>query len=127
MVPDHPNLIIDCGLHPSLHSQCHHQIINGRLSVSNISIPPYTRRIWHYDKADIVAIRKCIEMCKWHEPFDKISCPNEQVKLLNEVLLNIYSTFIQNQIKTINSRHAPWITQAIRKFLRKRVMPIKTL
>ena len=116
---DHTNLIIDCGVHPSLHSHCHHQIIYGRLSVSNISLPPYTRRIWHYDKADFAAIRKCIEMFKWHEHLDKISCPNEQVKLPNEVLLNIYSNFIPNQIRTINPRQAPWITQAIRKFLRK--------
>ena len=36
---DHPNLYIDCGVHPSLHSQFHHQIIHARLSVSNISLP----------------------------------------------------------------------------------------
>ena len=114
---DHPNLIIDCGVHPSLHSQCHHQIIYGRLSVSNNSLPPYTHRIWHYDKADFVTIRKCIE----------ISCPNEQVKLLDEVLLNIYSTFVPNQIKMINPRQALWITQAIRKYLRKMSHAYKTL
>ena len=61
---DHSNLIIDCGVHQSLHSQCNYQIIYGRLSVSNISLPPYTCRIWHYDKADFVAIRKFIEMFK---------------------------------------------------------------
>ena len=72
------------------------------------------------DKADFVAIMKSIEMFRWHEHLGKITCPNEQVKLLNEVLLNIYSNFIPNQIKTIKPRQAPWITQAVRKFLRKK-------
>ena len=47
---DHPNRIMDFEVHPSLHSQCHDQIVFGKLSVSNISLPPYTRRSWHYDK-----------------------------------------------------------------------------
>ena len=92
----------------------------GKLSVSNISLPPYSRRIWHYDKADFVAIMRSIEMFKWREHLDKITCPNEQVKLLNEILLNIYSNFIPNQIKTIKPRQSPWITQSVRKFLRKK-------
>ena len=60
--PDQPNIITDFGVHPSVHELCHHQIIYGKLSISNISVPPYTHRIWHYDKADFVAIMKSIEM-----------------------------------------------------------------
>ena len=123
---DQPNLFIESGVHTSLHEQCHHQIIYGRLSVSNISLPPYTRRIWHYDKADFVAIMKSIEMFNWHEHLDKITCPNEQVKLLNEVLLNIYSNFIPNQVKTVKPRQAPWITPAVKNFLRKKNHAYKT-
>ena len=69
---------------------------------------------------------KSIEMFKWHEHLDKIKCPNEQVKLLNEVLLNIYSNFIPNQTKTIRPRQLPWITQAVKKFLRKKNHAYKT-
>ena len=32
---DKPNLIIRSGVHPSLHNQCHHHIVHGKLSVSN--------------------------------------------------------------------------------------------
>ena len=117
---DQPNLIIESGVHPSLHEQCHHQIVYGKLSVSNIALPPYTRNVWYYDKADFVAIRRSIEMFRWHEHLDKISCPNEQVKFLNEVLLNIYSNFIPNKVKTIRPCQAPWITQTIKNFLRKK-------
>ena len=37
---DQPNLIIETGVHPTLHEQCHHQIVYGKLSVSNIKLPP---------------------------------------------------------------------------------------
>ena len=114
------------GVHWSLHEHCHHQIVHGKLSVSNIALPSYTRKIWYYDKAYFVAIMKSIEMFKWHEYLDKIRCPNEQVKLLNEVLLNIYSNFIPNQTKTIRPRQLPWITQAVKKFLRKKNHAYKT-
>ena len=36
---NHPNLFIESGVHPSLHEQCHHQIVYGKLSVSNITLP----------------------------------------------------------------------------------------
>ena len=49
-----------------------------------------------------------------------IPCPNEQVKLLNEVLLNIYSNFIPNEVNTIRPRQAPWITLTVKNFLRKK-------
>ena len=117
---DLPNLIIESGVHPSLHEQCHHQIIYGKLSVLNIALPPYTRKIWYYDKANIIGIMKSIEMFRWQEHLDNITCPDEQVKLLNEVLLNIYSNFIPNEVKTIRPRQAPWITKSVKNFLRKK-------
>ena len=58
-------------------------------------------------------------MFAWHKHLDNMTCPNEQVKLLNEVLLNIYSNFIPNKVKTIRPRQAPWITQIVKNFLRK--------
>ena len=117
---DQPNLVVDTGVHPSSHEQCHHQIVYRKLSVSNIAPSPYKRRIWYYNKADFVNIMKSIEIFCWHEQLGEITCPNAQVKLLNEVLLNIYSNFIPNQLKTIKPRQAPWITHAVKKFLRKK-------
>ena len=58
---------------------------------------------------------KSIDMFNWQDHLNKIACPNEQVKLLNDVLLNIYSNFIPNQIKTIRPRQPPWITKTVNK------------
>ena len=88
--------------------------------MSNIALPSHTRRVWYYDKADIMAIMKSIEMFHWQQHLEKITCPNDQVKFLNEVLLNIYSNFIPNKVKTIRPRQAPWVTQTVKNFLRKK-------
>ena len=91
---DQPNLFIESGVHPSLHEQCHHQIVHGKLSVKNYAPPPYSRKLWYYDRADFLAIRKSIEMYNWQESFKTVTHPDDQVKILNEVLLNVCSNFI---------------------------------
>ena len=112
---DQPNLFIESGVHPSLHEQCHHQIIYGKVSIDNLAPPPFSRRIWFYDRADISSIRKSIEMFRWRETLDEVVCPNLKVELLNEIILNIFSNFVPNKITTVRPRQAPWITQSIKK------------
>ena len=118
---DQPNLFLESGVHPSLHENCHHQIVYGKLSVRVLSPPPYRRRIWFYDRANVTAIKKSIEMFPWKDTLSDIACPNQQVKCLNETLLNIFSNFIPNKIITVRPRQAPWITQSIKNFIRKKV------
>ena len=60
ILTDQPNLFIKTGVHQSLHEQCHHQIVYGKLSVFNIAPPPYSRRIWFYNKANTTAIIKSL-------------------------------------------------------------------
>ena len=59
-------------------------------------------------------------MFNWQDHLHKIASPNEQVKLLNDVLLNIFSNYILNQVKTIRLGRAPWITKTVKNFLRKK-------
>ena len=124
---DQPNLVIDSGVHPTLHDHFHHHIVCGKLSVSNMAPPPYTRRIWFYSKAEVANIVKSIDMFHWHEQLGKIDCPNKQVKLLTKILLNIYSNFIPNQAKAIKPHQAPWIAETVKVFLRKKFTLMHTL
>ena len=93
---DQPNLFFETGVHPSLHAQCHHHIIYGELSIRNITPPPYRRQVWYYDSADVLAIRKSIQMFRWRESIGALMCPNQQVEILTETLLNIFSNYIPN-------------------------------
>ena len=49
-------------------------------------------------------------MFRWQETFEAVTHPDEQVEILNEVLLNISSNFIPNQLSKIKPRQIPWIT-----------------
>ena len=120
ILTDQPNLCIESGIHPSLHEQCHHQIIYGKLSIRNPAPPPYTRKLWFYDKADFISIRKSIVMFPWQRTFGEVTHPDDQVKILNEVLLNIFSNYIPNELKKIKPQQVPWITPSIKNFLRKK-------
>ena len=48
-----PNLLIESGVHLSLHPSCHHQITLGKLNLDIVYPPPYEREIWYYQKANI--------------------------------------------------------------------------
>ena len=40
-----PNLVIESGVHPSLHQNCHHQIIYAKFNLQMFYPPPYCREI----------------------------------------------------------------------------------
>ena len=51
-----PNLVVDSGTHPSLHPNCHHQIIHCKINLQVEYPPPYQRHVWNYAKANKDAI-----------------------------------------------------------------------
>ena len=53
-----PNLITDSGVHSSLHSNFHHQIVFSKFNLHILYPPPYLREIWHYREANTSAIKE---------------------------------------------------------------------
>ena len=47
-----PNLVVDSGTHPSLHPNCHHQIIHCKINLQVEYPPPYQKHVWNYVKAN---------------------------------------------------------------------------
>ena len=86
---DQPDLFVETVVHPLLHAQCHRQNIYGELSIRNITPPPYRRIVCYYDSADVLAIRKSVQMFRWPESIGALMCPNQQVEMLTETPLNI--------------------------------------
>ena len=86
---DQPNLLTDCGIHPSLHPNCHHQIIYCKLNLKIVYPPPYRRLVWDFKSASINSIRKSIKMVDWHFMFLNKNV-HEQVSIFNNILLNIF-------------------------------------
>ena len=52
------NLVMGSDVHPSLHPNCHHQIIYVKFKLKVYYPPSYEREVWHYQNADCNAIKK---------------------------------------------------------------------
>ena len=114
-----PNLILESGVHPSLTSYCHHQIIFVKINFKIILPPAYRREIWHFKNARIDLIQQSINRFDWEGALGNLDV-NKQVEILTETLLNIFRNFIPNEVITCKSRDPPWMTKEIKKALRRK-------
>ena len=115
-----PNLVINSGVHSSLHQYCHHQITIAQINLKSCYPPPYKWLVWDYKKANIDAINLAIKSFNWGNAF-KGKCINSQVELFSKTLpvhfipnKNISSNFIPNKIKTFKDSDPPWINNEMR-------------
>ena len=60
-----PNMVIDSGVHASLHSNCHHQIIYAKFDLKLFYPPLYERTVWHFNHANIDHIKGAIYIFDW--------------------------------------------------------------
>ena len=110
---DQPSLIVDCGIHPSLHPNCHHQIVYCKLDLKIVYPPPYQRHVWDFKRANIDSIRKAIKMIDWHFMLLNKNV-HEQVSTFNTTLMDIFSNYIPNKYITVDDKNPPWMTEAIK-------------
>ena len=66
VITDHPNIVMNYGVRPSLDPKCHHQIIHCKVNVRTHSSPPSERRVWKYEDANVNAIQRSITEFPWH-------------------------------------------------------------
>ena len=86
----HPSLVLQSGVHPSLHSNCHHQITYAKFNLKIHYPPPYKHEIWYYQKANTDQIRKAIEQFSWDRSFKNLDV-HEMVFSFNRTIKNILS------------------------------------
>ena len=95
---DQPNLVVDSGVHPSLHPNCHHQITYCQFNLFTEYPPPYEQQVWDYKHAaDTSTIKISLNQVNWNQLFQDKNV-NEQVAILNNMILNIFSNFAPNKI-----------------------------
>ena len=101
-----PNLVIESGVHPSLHQNCHHQIIYAKFNLQIFYPPPYCREIWHYQDANIDMIRRAISQFNWDKAFSNTNV-NEKVYIFSHTILNILSNFISHEYIMCDDKDPP--------------------
>ena len=52
-----PNFVVESGVYPSLHPNCHHQIIFAKFNLKICYPSPYLREVWHYKEANADLIK----------------------------------------------------------------------
>ena len=56
-------------MHPSLHPNCHFQVIYAKFNLKVHYPPPYEHEVWHYKEVDTDLIRQSVEMFDWDRAF----------------------------------------------------------
>ena len=107
------NLSLNSGVHTSLHPKCKHQIIHSSFNLNIYYPPPYQRLIWDYKKADPLKISKALDSVNWERLFSQHDI-NQQVKTLNEVLLNIFRNYVPNKYIIIDDKDPVWMNDTVK-------------
>ena len=113
ILTDQPNYIIDCGTHPSLNKNCHHQITLCKLNIKVEYPPPYQCLVWNFTKSNNDAIKKAIELENWNSLFSHKN-GHERVAIFNQTM-NIFSNYIPNKFITIDDKDPPWMNEYIKR------------
>ena len=111
-----PNLVTDSRVHPSLHSNCYHQIVYAKFNFKIVYPPPYERHIWHYNHTKPESIRKALEVFDWQKAFSGKTI-NEKVSILTNTIINIMSNYVPNEVVTIDDRESPRINDKIKNLI----------
>ena len=107
---------MDSGVHPSLDSNCHHQIIYAKIDLKIFNPPPYERTVWHFPRANFDYIKNAINLFGWESLLNNVDV-NEQVSIFNETVMNIMSNFVPNEIITCDDRDPPWKNRYIKNLM----------
>ena len=120
-----PNLLMEPGVHSSLHESCHHQIIYAKCNFKIYYPPLYEREIWHYQKANIENIRKEIDQFPWAMRFTNIDV-NEKLNLFNKSIKDIMRNYIPHETITCGDRDPPWINKDIKELIHEKNQAYKS-
>ena len=110
---------MDAGVHSSLHSKCHHQVIYAKLNLQIEYAPPYTREICDYGKSQFDLINKAIENFDWNKLFSGQDIHN-QVNLFNTTILNIFRNFIPNKVILCADKEPAWVNEEVRLLVKQK-------
>ena len=111
-----PNIGVESGVHPSLHLNCHHQII---LVIFNLKIyyPPLCLQdVWHYKETNADLIKQATNNFIWEKAFSNTNI-NEKASLFNKTIFNILSSYIPHETIVFGDKHPPWFNSLIKSLI----------
>ena len=113
-----PNLIMESGTYPSLHPNCHHQIIYANFNLKVHYPPPYEREVWHYQDANTDLIKEAVNRVDW-DTLLALNDVDSQVSKFSDVILNIMSNYIPHEKIVCDDKDPPWVNKRVKAFLKE--------
>ena len=81
------NLLVESGVHSSLHPNCHHQIVFAKFNLNVFYPPLYERLVWRYHEAKKEQIYRAVNNFDWNRAFERLDV-DAQIRLFNETIIN---------------------------------------
>ena len=107
------NLIIESGVYPSLHPNCHHHIVDAKFSWLINFPPPYSREVWYYKDANTELTKGEIEKFDLKRAFLNNSV-NEKIVIFCNTVLNIVSNIIPHETIVCDDKNTIWFNNKIK-------------
>ena len=120
-----PNLVMESGVHSSLHPNCHHQGVFTKFNLFIFYPPPFDWTVWFYQKANLGLIRRAVNEFDWVRPLSNVSI-DKKVCHFTETLLNIIHNFIPHERIVCDDRDPPWINNKIKKLINEKHLSYKS-
>ena len=110
---DQPNLVVGTGVHPSLHTNCHHQITFCKFNLIIEYPPAYQCLVWDYKRANINSIKQALYQVNWSTILSNKDV-HHQVNIKNSIILNVFSNHVSSKVITIDEKYPPWMRDFIK-------------
>ena len=120
-----PNMVMDSGVHTSLHHHCHHQMVFANFDLKVFYPPPYERTVWHFSQANSNHIKRAVDLSDWESALTDLAV-NEQVSVFNDTITYIMPNFVPNKIVICDNRDPPWMNHHIKNLILNKTNFCKT-
>ena len=91
-----PNIIMDSGVHPSLHPNWHHQMIYAKFDLKIFYPPPSERTVQHFFWANFDHIRKSINPFDWESLLIISMSMDKFLFLMKQLRISCLILFLMN-------------------------------
>ena len=98
-------MVLESGVHHSLHQNCHHQIIFAKFNLKVYYLFPYERTILHYFQGNADHIQQAINLFDRENAFLKVI-------IFSNTVLNILHNYRPHETRTCDKRDLPKIKES---------------
>ena len=92
---DQPNLVVDSGVHPSLHTNYHLQITFCKFNLIIEYPPPYQRLVWDCKRTNVDSIKQALYQVNWSTILSNKDV-HQQVNIPNSIIY-VFTKLVSNE------------------------------